>query len=112
MSEHTPGPWQRSKIGGLTIYGSSQANRSKDVVAIIGSRAEASANARLIAAAPVLLAALKVALDVMTINEKVRSPEWDGEATEASAIGNARAAIAEAAGVPHTSAMRKLQTEP
>lgn len=40
-----------------------------------------------------LRAALQDALDVMVINEKVRSPSWDGEATEASAIGKARAAL-------------------
>jgi hypothetical protein len=36
---------------------------------------------------------MRLALDVMTINEKVRSPAWDGEATEASAIGQMRSAV-------------------
>ena len=43
-----------------------------------------------------LVEVLELALNIMTIDMKVRSPQWNGEATVDSAIGMARAAITKA----------------
>jgi hypothetical protein len=61
MNKHTPGPWEVSKLGnGLYILGDRRPG-SAQVVATVGgsSQANLEANARLVAAAPELLAQLK-----------------------------------------------------
>ena len=62
MSEHTPGPWHvhQSKLG--TVL-----SPKDETVALVGGDVDGSpvANARLIAAAPALLAALEAILDVL-----------------------------------------------
>lgn len=68
MSEHTPGPWQAnaySSVVGLPV--SAQPDPKENTIIICGvrgDRATAEANARVIAAAPELLAALKELADL------------------------------------------------
>lgn len=96
---HTPGPW----IGGLQISSSLGTN----IIAHIQTRAtklrgysntngvkhyEALANARLITAAPELLAALQSLVELLADDESHMIPE------EHVMIGNAREAIAKATG--------------
>lgn len=76
MTTHTPGPWC-AQGNSVTASG-----RSVAVVRGRGSRAELDANARLIAAAPDLLAALRLMLDTF------------GDADDQSVIDAARAALA------------------
>ena len=103
MSAHTPGPWAFSRwdeFGGRRFYvsqadGAPYTPHFSDVAALIAEtvvdeRASIQeANARLIAAAPDLLAALKELLDVSA------SPLYR-PATKADAERHARAAIAKA----------------
>jgi hypothetical protein len=74
-SRHTPGPWDAKRLGEI--------NRS---------------NARLIAAAPELLAALKVARDALQCCYQVVDYPADGTTEQDAAIRSARAAIARAEG--------------
>lgn len=60
----------------------------------------ADPNARLIAAAPEMLKALKDALESLEWRTRQDNPHWDGKATPDSCIGTARAAIAKATGEP------------
>ena len=89
MSKHTPGPWQTS------IDGERVLDNTESFVANCKPTDSAfpmnKANARLIAAAPELLAALKV----LTLDAAVKS--WL-EAHDPKAIEQARAAIARAEG--------------
>ena len=90
MSKHTPGPWQVGHFDSNMICDSDGANRGCAPIARVeGTAAERRANARLIAAAPELLEALRGLLDPAT-NE---DGEWYRQAREA-----ARAAIAKAEG--------------
>lgn len=82
MSAHTPGPWkletQRAPNGGTyyRIYDHEDANAV--ISQVIGDgRIEYHANARLIAAAPELLEALKVAQAI--INKDIDITEMDCE---------------------------------
>jgi hypothetical protein len=66
IEKHTPGPWTQSAVNPLQIIGPgavriAEANCYGEAVLL--NRNEAEANARLIAAAPELLAALKRALN-------------------------------------------------
>ena len=72
MSKHTPGPWSvtwgTAQGGeGHHIMDSTGIDNGLSIVAVVGfhddSEGETKANARLIAAAPDLLAALKMALE-------------------------------------------------
>ena len=72
MAKHTPGPWDYD-MGDFSIY---QVETS-DVVAELfsdHSRAEQEANARLVAAAPELLEALKMAVHVLAELSDATSP--------------------------------------
>jgi hypothetical protein len=66
MPDWTPGPWEVFRFGpGLevkTIYGCSGMDRSQFIPAVVMPGVNAEANARLIAAAPDLLAACELAL--------------------------------------------------
>lgn len=71
MSKHTPGPWY---VGGPTEY-CFQLAIEPSIGAAYGGGEEVQANARLIAAAPEMLAALDYALAVA--DEGLRlGPEW------------------------------------
>lgn len=105
MREHTPGPWTNdkhsafvwSKDGNICVCG---APRASTVVgyteADIGSAdlEEAVANARLTAAAPDLLIALRALVERIDLNGGLG--EYKGG--PAFALGNARKAIAKAVG--------------
>lgn len=106
---HTPGPWQA--IGSIPSDGfdcfwinaqPSPALRgfTKNIASINGPQSdpECEDNARLIAASPDLLVALKEALSCLEIEVKMRTPQWDGHAAYYSGIGKARLAIAKAEG--------------
>lgn len=83
-SVHTPGPWASKKI----FTGSYHIQAGEQVVAHAGYEDRAEANARLIAAAPDLLAALQGLLDGFS--------DYVGPN-----INAARAAIAKATGANH-----------
>lgn len=59
---HTPGPWHLGLKPGPMIYGS-DTSQVADLRGDLLDKSEALANARLIAAAPELLAALKLAVE-------------------------------------------------
>lgn len=89
MSAHTPGPW-RVGDAGHTVFGPRKPDATLPV--IIAQRLDSIANARLIAAAPELLAALTA----------LANREWSGEEkswrTEALEMRDfARAALAKVA---------------
>jgi hypothetical protein len=87
--KHTPGPWQVGHFDSNMICDSDGANRGCAPIARVeGTAAERRANARLIACAPELLEALKLA---------VRQNEHDMLMT-GKELRNARAAIAKAEG--------------
>ena len=117
MSTHTPGPWWTENL----YYESHPSNTRTDILAAaksdkhsgtkvaeasfspevsdyhVDNRKEAEANARLIAAAPCLLAALKAIADL----EDTESNEWDAVERLIPEMCNlARAAIAKAEGSP------------
>lgn len=94
-TQHTPGPWQiwaeitaisRNPCTGHTI------SRGDDVF-ICDAVGTSAANARLIAAAPDLLAALRQAYSVLMDGKPDEADDYKAEAREA-----ARAAIAKATG--------------
>lgn len=77
MTDHTPGPWTEDNedprelardFGGITIVASNGGDGATFTAIAVGSGPEAVANARLIAAAPDLLAALE-AIANMTVDE-------------------------------------------
>lgn len=84
MSAHTPGPWEQGSRGGdLVLAG-------HDKIALVNSSTEAfAANARLISAAPDLLAAARLGLEYMLAVK---------ETYMARDIEKVRAAIAKAEG--------------
>jgi len=84
---HTPGPWTAVADGGSVLIVTAARGNTMRVVDD-SPREEAAANARLIAAAPELLAALK---------EMLSSPTYGNEPSE-SAVELAIAAIAKAEG--------------
>lgn len=83
---HTPGPWETSHDGHGGIYVGDKNGRQ---VGFVSLRSEQEANARLIAAAPELLEALR---DLLA--------DYDGsiEPGESALIDKARAAIAKVKG--------------
>lgn len=64
MTKHTPGPWHIGMKPGPMIYGS-KGEQVADLTARLLPDDETTGNARLIAAAPELLAALEDALDML-----------------------------------------------
>jgi hypothetical protein len=102
-TRHTPGPWKVGRKSsnpgeGLEIaakskfiaWGTSTYNEDKDEDVITG---EDRANARLIAAAPELLGAIKGLIDQL---EAIGIPDWHG--AEGLCLKQARAATAKAEG--------------
>lgn len=89
MSKHTPGPWTNDVMVSLTETHEAGLNIGFLNTVNPQRRAEAQANARLIAAAPELLEALQAITDLYDTDEGCRStPEYIA----------ARAAIAKATG--------------
>ncbi len=74
-AQHTPGPWRSVSRPNQTIIDLVYAKNGTlvaDIIYAAGKMAEADANARLIAAAPELLEALKTALsDIQTSNAEI-----------------------------------------
>lgn len=89
--KHTPGPWEV----GSTIESDTQAiiHDGDSVLAILTTIPPNPANARIIAAAPDLLEALRKMADM--VEAEVLGPEW---AWAHEIIAEARAAIAKATG--------------
>lgn len=95
MTEHTPGPWAvSSHHGRLTVATHDGSMIIADCR--VASDDEFQANARLIAAAPEMLAALRYAVDV--IEEAAGGRESQLSSDEQAALAQARAAIAKANG--------------
>lgn len=91
---HTPGPWHVDSVGNIrTARGDVIADASDRVTRDYMDRAERAANARLIASAPALLAALENALVAMTTT---RIASGGVSPFMADAITAARAALAAA----------------
>jgi hypothetical protein len=70
--KHTKGEWIYSKYQPYDFGVHSTEGRGNDIALVRGSDEEAEANAKLIAAAPELLASLIEIFDLLEINE----PEW------------------------------------
>ena len=88
-AKHTPGPWQVNNNDPLQVCDSDGEKRGCSPIANTrGKRGEAKANARLIAAAPELLAALESLLDYDNL----------GAYERANVRKQSRAAIAKAKG--------------
>lgn len=107
QKEHTPGPWQVSQSldyfdEGATVVRTVNIPRGCArglVVAVLTKTDECSANARLIAAAPELLEALRETLDEL---ESIRDALSHPRPTSESAVCHrARLAIAKAEGREH-----------
>lgn len=94
---HTPGPWEVSTIEGEDVLMVGGGEDGSAIVADVRTGWNGlgmdEANARLIASAPEMLAALKELLDQL---EGIGIPEWSG--AEGLCLTQARAAIAKAEG--------------
>jgi len=80
-AQHTPGPWSQGEDNPLNIYGNyaSVANVHGTHPTGASTEEEAIANARLIAAAPLMLAALRTALEAIGDTYAARDSDDDGE---------------------------------
>jgi hypothetical protein len=89
MNKHTPGPWKQDTLGRTTVWAP---GAGKNAVAVCQGleRDENIANARLIAAAPELYAALRDALDALKTGT--------AESAAAVLIDAGRAALAKVEG--------------
>ena len=95
MAEHTPGPWEIRDIH--TGHGPVLLNDRNKIIATFDTGGPNEADARLIAAAPDLLAALKdIAGERFTPQAGYNAYNLDGMLTEAQEL--ARTAIAKAEG--------------
>jgi hypothetical protein len=103
-TKHTPGPWTAyvTTEGGFEVY-QDDGHGNGDHIACMVEHAESAANARLIAAAPVLLGALRV-VEMALVEARCDLTELSGAELDAgaaegtvagaiSAIAAARAAI-------------------
>jgi len=104
MSEHTPGPWQIESrfVGPLVITAECRPEIDKSgklEIAHVGAETfmVANANARLIAAAPDLLAALE---DILKVAEADLALTSNPHPMREAVVNSARAAIAKARGEP------------
>lgn len=101
MSKHTPGPWRQFEHNGNVMVCAGPSHLA--TVAIGGAMDESSdrANARLIAAAPELLDALRTILEYAECYDDAgpRAAGWQSAELRAD-IEAARAAIAKAEGAP------------
>ena len=80
-TQHTPGPWSQGEDNPLNIYGNhaSVANVHGTHPTGASTEEEAIANARLIAAAPLMLNALRVAMDAIGDTYDARDNDSQGE---------------------------------
>jgi len=86
MTQHTPGPWRVED--GSTVYGSRAGKTDKfEVCDCKGYAGEREANARLIAAAPDLLEAVRLTVELL---------DSDGRNSNSTVVKTCRAAIARA----------------
>jgi hypothetical protein len=92
-TKHTPGPWHIGMKPGPIIYGPSGEQVACLLPAMLDNQ-ENKANARLIAAAPALLEALK-ALHIVGLGSMA---DTEGDDAAISAMEQARQAIAQATG--------------
>jgi len=100
-TQHTPGPWQ--SFNGGAVVGTVEDRDGSTYVADIRHRAngESAANARLIAAAPDMLAALVSALSVLDAEAEARGAEDSADyygGSAAAAAASVRVAIAKVRG--------------
>jgi hypothetical protein len=107
MMNHTPGPWRIGDAGG-TVFGPPNGNPSPEIIAIVNAKdspivsGRRKANARLIAAAPDLLAAIQNVMTIIEARGFKRRPEdpqgslWMVESGIDKYLDLARAAIAKA----------------
>ena len=93
MSEHTPGPWAVDVMPGEVVVYEAVTLKNVDICQVLGND-DQDANAKLIAAAPALLAALRF---IMAFYEPDAAGYLDTNAWK-QAESNARAAIAAATG--------------
>lgn len=80
MSKHTPGPW---KVWGIDSEGPQILSLKADIVARLDpwrgdDKPEMDANARLLAAAPMLLGALEATLPALVLLGNYIGNEWKG----------------------------------
>jgi phosphoribosylamine-glycine ligase len=92
-TKHTAGPW-RVGDAGATVFGPPNGNPSPETVA----RVTKKANARLIAAAPELLAAIVQAVESAGFSLSGPTDKRAAEHGEPAWVCNARAALAKARG--------------
>lgn len=105
-ASHTPGPWHLSRYGNFIrhIQGDQTAPNICAVDVFGGPDGEREANARLIAAAPDLLAALKGAVDTIRTWHDMQEPAdqagpaWDIYRQHAPEMQRIHAAMAKAEG--------------
>jgi hypothetical protein len=96
---HTPGPWEidaTSNVGAFEIWGGPLDSNAPQICSDDGDLnrpEECKANARLIAAAPDMLAAIKLAVAILTENGKLI---FDG--VHGAAVARMNATIAKAEG--------------
>lgn len=92
-AKHTPGPWQINHHKPFQVCDADGEVRGCSPIAVMhGSVAEKTYNARLIAAAPELLAALETSLQMMIVESYDLNSDW------ADGIAEIRAAIVKAKG--------------
>lgn len=77
MSKHTPGPWHVSKHGNFVRHTLSDGT-TPNLCVIVEECPQRNANARLIAAAPELLEALRFALKQLEASYEVTGGSHDG----------------------------------
>lgn len=95
-TQHTPGPWQVNSFDPLQICDTDGEWRGCAPIATThGNAAEARANARLIAAAPALLAALQTARNVLA---GIATGDLKTIHANSPALTQVRAAIRQATG--------------
>lgn len=98
MSNHTPGPWYSDEFEGITIFHDVKDRRFPICKLEPISDGEAEANARLIAAAPEILEALKFSLAEWYQYDSANKRGGPMERARRQAIKMAEAAIAKAEG--------------
>jgi len=106
-AQHTPGPWGYVRLAsGINVFAVSTSRAIADLRNYSFGEDVTEANARLIAAAPDLLAALETALPILEGHHEALDHDWHvepngkpGDPCEScDAIAQARAAIAQAKG--------------
>lgn len=97
-NKHTPGPWCFCDHAPVITESAHPFREICDYTDAEFSLGEAEANARLIAAAPELLAALKDCCDELNRLRDLHCPEYEGKLGEPVIPESVRAAIAKAEG--------------